>query len=93
MTIPRTSSANEIKSFWKLGGLTFSQLCHGVFNEITANDVFGQAAKLAYYWLFALFPLILIMMTLFGMFGSTSTELQDHLLSYFADFLQPDAFQ
>jgi membrane protein len=93
MTIPRTSSANEIKSFWKLGGLTFSQLCHGVFNEITANDVFGQAAKLAYYWLFALFPLILIMMTLFGLFISQNSELQNNLLSYFAGFLPSESFQ
>jgi len=33
------------------------------------------------------------MMTLFGVFASKSTELQDHLLSYFADFIPPDAFQ
>jgi len=85
--------ANGIRSFWKLGGLTFSQLCRGVFREMIANDVFGHAAQLAYYCLFALFPLILIMMTLFGMFASKSTELQNNLLSYFADFLPPEAFQ
>jgi membrane protein len=88
-----TSPAKQTKSLWKLGGLTFSQLCHGVFDEIVANDVFGNAAELAYYCLFALFPLILIMLTLFGLFTSQSSELQDHLLSYFGGFLPSDAFQ
>ena len=93
MTSPRTSAAKEIKSFWKLGGLTFSQLCRGVFDEIIANDVFGHAAELAFYCLFAVFPLILIMMTLFGLFVSESSELQEHLLSYFAGFLPSESFQ
>ena len=48
---------------------------------------------LAYYCLFALFPLILIMMTLFGLFVSQDSELQDHLLSYFAGFLPSESFQ
>jgi membrane protein len=42
---------------------------------------------------FALFPLILLMVTLFGLFASQSLELQNDLLSYFADFLPPAAFQ
>jgi len=58
-----------------------------------ANDIFGRAAELAFYFLFALFPLILLMTTLFGIFASHSAELQDNLLSYFADFLPPTAFQ
>jgi membrane protein len=93
VTNPRTSAAKEFQSFWKLGGLSFSQLCRGVFDEIMANNVFGHAAELAFYCLFALFPLILIMMTLFGLFVSQSSELQDHLLSYFAGIVPPESFQ
>ena len=81
------------KSFWKLGGLTPWQLGRAVFEEITANNVFGRAAELAFYFLFALFPLIFLMMTLFGLFASHSGELQTDLLAYFADFLPPTAFQ
>ena len=93
MLSARTSPVKQTKSLWKLGGLTFSQLCRGVFDEIIANAVFGHAAELAYYCLFALFPLILIMMTLFGMFVSKSSELQDNFLSYFAGFLPSESFQ
>jgi membrane protein len=69
------------------------QLGRDVFEEIITNDLFGRAAELAFYFLFALFPLILLMVTLFGLFASQSSELQNDLLSYFADFLPPAAFQ
>src|SRR5215471_5731380 len=82
-----------MNSLWKLGGLTVSELRRGVFDSMIADDVFGHAAALAYYCVFALFPLILIMMTLFGMFAAESSELQNNLLSYFAGFLPPEAFQ
>ena len=81
------------RSFWELGGLTSWQLGRAVFEQIIANNVFGRAAELAFYFLFALFPLIFFMMTLFGLFASHSVELQNNLLSYFADFLPPTAFQ
>ena len=81
------------RSLWKLGGLTPGRLGRAVFEEIDANNVFGRAAELAFYFLFALFPLIFLMMTLFGLFASHSVELQNEFLSYFADFLPPTAFQ
>jgi membrane protein len=87
------SPSTEARSFWKLGGLTSWPLGRTVFEQIIANNVFGRAAELAFYFLFALFPLIFFMMTLFGLFASHSVELQNSLLSYFADFLPPAAFQ
>ena len=90
MTSPLSAAT---KSLWKLGGLTPWQLGRDVFEEIIANNVFGRAAELAFYFLFALFPLILLMVALFGLFASHSIELQNDLLSYFADFLPPVAFQ
>lgn len=53
-----SSPSVAAKSFWKLGGLTPWQLGRTVFEEIIANNVFGRAAELAFYFLFALFPLI-----------------------------------
>lgn len=85
--------ARQPPSLWNLGGLTVSQLGRKVFNEIIKNNVFGLAAELAFYFLFALFPLILILVTLFGLFASHRVELQNDLLSYFAPFLPLTAFQ
>ena len=93
MTIPGASTAIQSGSFWTLGGLSSRQLFRNVIDEISANNLFGRAAELAYYFLFALFPLILVLMTVFGLFESHRVELQDSLLSYFADFLPPTAFR
>jgi membrane protein len=91
--IMTTPSSFAARSFWKVGGLSSWRLGRTVFEQIIANNVFGRAAELAFYFLFALFPLIFFMMTLFGLFASHSVELQNNLLSYFADFLPPAAFQ
>jgi membrane protein len=88
-----TSPPSVARSLWKRGGLTPRQLTRAVFEEIGANNVFGRAAELAFYFLFALFPLIFLMMTLFGLFASHRVELQNEFLSYFAGFLPPTAFQ
>jgi membrane protein len=88
-----TTTFAPSRSFWKLGGLTPWQLSRAVFDQVIDNNIFGRAAELAFYFLFALFPLIFFMMTLFGLFASHSAELQNNLLSYFADFLPPSAFQ
>ena len=96
MTSPLSSNAKQFKSPWKFRGLTFAQLgqvCGDVFKEIIANNLFERAAALAFHFVFALFPLILLMVTLFGLFSAHRVELQSDFLSYFADFLPPAAFQ
>jgi len=87
------STGKQLESIWKLGGLTFWQLTRTVFHGIAEDDLFGRASELAYNFLLALFPLLLFMLTLFGLFASRSNELKTSLLSYFADFLPPAAFQ
>jgi membrane protein len=91
--IPEHSTAIPPESFRKLGDLSPQQLFRNVVEEMIAKNLFGRAAELAFYFLFALFPLILVMMTLFGLFASHRVALQNNLLSYFADFLPPTAFQ
>ncbi len=87
------STGKRSESIWKLGGLTYWQLTRKVVRGIGEDDLFGRASELAYNFLLALFPLLLFMLTLFGLFASRSNELQGSMLSYFADFLPPSAFQ
>jgi membrane protein len=93
MASPTPATSKPPQSLWNLGGLTPWLLTRNVFKEIRGNDFLGRASELAFDFLFALFPLILFMMSLFGMFASRSAELQNDLLSYFADFLPTAAFQ
>lgn len=93
MNIPHSSTPKKSESLWRLGGLNMRQLSHNVLDEIIANNIFGFAAELAFYFLFALFPLILILVTLFKILALQRVELQNQLLAYFADVLPPTAFQ
>jgi membrane protein len=87
------STRQQVESIWKLGGLAPWQLAKNVVLDICANNSLGRASELAFDFLFALFPLILFMLTLIGLFASRSSELQNALLTYFADFLPAEAFQ
>jgi membrane protein len=80
-------------SVFKLGGLTLWQFSKRVVHAVDEDDLLDDASGLAFSFLLALFPLLLFMLALFGLFASRSSELQTSLLSYFADFLPPSAFQ
>jgi membrane protein len=88
----KLSTADPSGSLWRLGGLTPFQLARAVAGQIRENDLLARASELAFEFLFSLFPLILFMVNLFGLFASRSGELRQDLLSYFGDFLPPTAF-
>jgi len=79
-------------NLWHLGGLSWKELGKRVWREIGKDDVFGQAAKLAFYFLLALLPLLLFLTTLFGYFAQ-SGELRADLLDYFRRVVPRSAFR
>jgi membrane protein len=83
----------QLSSIWKLGGLTFRQLTKKVLHGIVEDDLFGRASELAFSFILAVFPLLLLMLLIFGKFASHSSQLQSSLLSYFPHFLPPTASQ
>src|SRR5579863_6370641 len=93
MASSTVAKRQHFESIWKLGGLTPWQLTKNVIREADEDDLLGRTSGLAFSFLLALFPLLLFMLALFGLFASRSSELQTSLLSYFADFLPPSAFQ
>lgn len=78
-------------SMWKLGGLTWKDLTKRVWHEMNEDDVFGRAAQLSYYFLLALFPLLLFLMTLLGIFADAGSELRKSLLSYLGQVMPASA--
>src|SRR6266567_6707772 len=93
MAPSRPATEPQLESMWKLGGLSLWQFSRRVVRGTMEDDLFGRASELAFNFLLALFPLLLFMLVLFGLFASRSTELQNSLLFYFAHFLPPSAFQ
>ena len=69
-------------SLWQLGGLSWRELAKRVWAETNDDDIFGRAAQLSYYFLLALFPLLLFLTSLIGYFAQTGTELRGELLGY-----------
>ena len=91
MPAPVRERGPKRPSLWRLGGLAPRQLVKGVVREINRNDFFGTASKLAFDWLLALFPMLIFMLALFGIFASHHRQLEERLFSYTADLLPYDA--
>jgi membrane protein len=87
------STGQRFASIWKLGSLTFWQLTRNVLHGIDEDNLIGRASELAFNFQLALFPILLLILALFGLFASRSTELQSSLLSHSSNFLPPAAFE
>ncbi|HEV7474025.1 MAG TPA: YihY/virulence factor BrkB family protein, partial [Pyrinomonadaceae bacterium] len=55
-----------------------------LWTRVNDHDIFGRAAQLSYYFLLALFPLLLFLVTLLGYFADAGSHLRNQLLSYLA---------
>jgi len=67
-----------------MGGLTPKELAARVWRAMSYDDIFNRAAILGFYFMLALFPLLLCLTALLGLFAQTGTELRDDLFSYLA---------
>jgi membrane protein len=78
----KRSDEKAIASIWRLGGLTWRELGRRIWLEVYESDIFTRAAALSYYFLLALFPLLLFLTALLGYFAEAGTELRKNLLRY-----------
>src|SRR2546421_8088542 len=80
-------------SLWGLGGLTWKDLGKRVQSEVQEDEIFGRAAQLAYYFLLALFPLLLFLTSVIGMIMGSGTGLRHSLFNYLSKVLPGSASQ
>ena len=80
-------------SLWRLEELTVRELARRVFVQIQQDEVFGRAAQLSYYFLFALFPLLLFLTALLGYFTRVGTKLRANVLDFLAAIAPPSAYE
>jgi membrane protein len=92
MPVSVSENVHKRPSLWRLGGLTAWQLLKAVVREIDHDDLFGAASNLAFNWLLALFPMLIFMLALFGIFASHYRQLEDSLFSFTAGLLPYDAY-
>lgn len=80
-------------SLWKLGGLSWLELAKRVWKEVQADNVFGRAAELSYYFLLALFPFLIFLTSAIGLVLGSGTGTRHMLFAYLARIMPPSAFQ
>ncbi|MCA1636650.1 MAG: YihY/virulence factor BrkB family protein [Acidobacteria bacterium] len=78
-------------SLWQLGGLGWKELAKRVWSEVNEDDIFGRAAQLSYYFLLALFPLLLFITAVLGQFAEAGSELRQNLLSLLGSVVPQEA--
>ena len=67
---------------WKISGWRWKTFAKHLWAKLSTDDVVNRAAILSFYFLLALFPLLLFLMALLGYFVDTGTELRRNLLTY-----------
>ena len=82
-----------LKSMWSLGGLTWKELGRRVWQQMNDDDMWGRAAQLSYYFLLALFPLLIFLTSVIGIIMGSGTGLRHSLFNYLSQVMPPSAFQ
>jgi membrane protein len=76
----------------KAARLSFAKVARRVWRDIYEDDMLGNSAKLSYYFLLALFPLLIFVSALLGL-AKTGGQILDHLLEYSRPVLPHGAWQ
>jgi membrane protein len=82
-----------MNDLWTLGGLSWRELLRRTVKDSWADEVFGQAARLAFYHFLALFPALLLAATILGRFFGTGSDLLRALESLLGSVLPARAFE
>lgn len=64
-----------------------------VWSEMNKDDVLGDAAKLAFYFLLALFPLLIFLTSVIGIVLGSGTGMRHMLFNYLSRVMPSSAFQ
>src|SRR5215813_13888394 len=89
----RTRGYCDMSRIWTLSGLSWNELAKRVWQQIQEDDVFGRAAQLSYYFLLALFPLLLFLMTLLGYFAESGSQIRNSLIRYLGTVMPGSAIE
>jgi membrane protein len=74
---------------WKLGGLSIQELARRLWKEAEKDELLGRGAQLAYYFLLALFPALIFLTALMGLFPLQNA--MPELMAYLQNVLPEDA--
>jgi membrane protein len=76
---------------WRLSGLSLPELLKRTARESWQDDVFGQAARLAFYHFIAIFPALLLILLPLARSAGAGADMRRVLIGSFRQFLPNDA--
>jgi len=68
-------------SLWKLGGLTPLKLTQLGIRKIDEDELSTRSAALSYYFILALFPMFLFLVSLIGLIAGHASEMRENIVS------------
>src|SRR5438270_13890539 len=69
-------------SLWKFGGLSPLGLAKLVVKKIGEDELSTRSAALSYYFLLALFPMLLFLVSMVGVVAGPGSHLRDQIISH-----------
>jgi membrane protein len=91
--VSRASHRRHRPSALSLGGLSVAVLARRVWVGLIQDEIIDRSAELAYYFLFAMFPALILLSGMFSLFASTSARANLELMLYLAKVIPPAAFE
>ncbi|HTU50908.1 MAG TPA: YihY/virulence factor BrkB family protein [Acidobacteriaceae bacterium] len=91
-TASRAFRHRRLPGALSLGGLSVANLTRRVWSALIQDEIVDRSAELAYYFLFAMFPALILLSGMFSLFASTSARANLELMLYLAKVIPPAAF-
>lgn len=85
-------SHSPLEGLWDLSGVPLKVVAKRVWNSTNEDNLFGRASQLAYYFFFALFPMLIAMSSVLGLAAKSATHIFAELLNKVATLVPPSAF-
>ena len=73
--------SSPLPSLWKFGGLTPLKLGQSTYKKISDDELSTRSAALSYYFLGALFPMLLFLVSLVAVIAGPGSELRDKIVT------------
>jgi membrane protein len=85
-------SWRPLRSLWDLQGVPVRVIASRTWNSMWSDNLFGSAAELGYWFLFALFPTLVSASSLVGLAARHASANYDRLLHYMSLVIPPSAY-
>lgn len=85
-------SLRPLQSLWDLQGVPVGVIAKRTWNSLMNDNLFGSAAELGYWFLFALFPTLVSASSILGMAVRSASDNYANLLHYMSLVVPPSAY-